>query len=67
VVNEINTLPGSFAFYLWEPVGVPFAELLGGLVDEAGLRAAERRSTVYAFESSLLAGAPSAGGAGLVP
>ena len=27
-VNEINTIPGSLAFYLWEAAGVPFAELL---------------------------------------
>lgn len=26
--NEINTIPGSLAFYLWEPVGVPYKELL---------------------------------------
>lgn len=55
IVNELNTLPGSFAFYLWEPTGVPFAELLGTLLDEAALRAAGRRVTTYAFDSSLLA------------
>ena len=27
-LNEINTIPGSLAFYLWEPVGVPYPELL---------------------------------------
>jgi D-alanine-D-alanine ligase len=34
-VNEINTIPGSLARYLWvEPV-LPFAELLDDLIDEA--------------------------------
>ncbi|NLG24198.1 MAG: D-alanine--D-alanine ligase, partial [Clostridiales bacterium] len=27
-IGEINTIPGSLAFYLWEPVGVSFAELV---------------------------------------
>ena len=27
-VNEINTIPGSLAFYLWEPKGISFKELL---------------------------------------
>ena len=26
-VNEINTIPGSLAFYLWEPKGMPYAKL----------------------------------------
>jgi D-alanine-D-alanine ligase len=42
-VNEVNTLPGSLAFYLWEASGVPFATLLEELVQEA-LVAVERRT-----------------------
>ena len=34
-VNEVNTIPGSLAFYLWEASGVPFATLLEELVQEA--------------------------------
>ena len=30
-LNEINTIPGSLSFYLWEPVGVPYTKLLDGL------------------------------------
>ena len=34
-LNEVNTIPGSLARYLWvEPV-IPFAELLGAMVEEA--------------------------------
>ena len=35
VVNEINTIPGSLARYLWVDPALPFASLLGDLVAEA--------------------------------
>jgi D-alanine-D-alanine ligase len=36
-MNEINTIPGSFAFYLWEASNpkVPFTKLLSALIEEA--------------------------------
>ena len=34
-VNEVNTIPGSLAFYLWEASGVGFPALLEELVTEA--------------------------------
>lgn len=34
-VNEINTIPGSMAFYLFERVGISFTELINILCDEA--------------------------------
>jgi D-alanine-D-alanine ligase len=38
VVNEINTIPGSLARYLWVSPAIPFASLLGDLLDEADKR-----------------------------
>ncbi len=35
LVNEINTIPGSLARYLWIEPAIPFATLLGDLLDEA--------------------------------
>jgi len=35
VVNELNPIPGSLAFYLWEATGVPFAALVEELVTDA--------------------------------
>ncbi|OPZ76107.1 MAG: D-alanine--D-alanine ligase A [Alphaproteobacteria bacterium ADurb.Bin438] len=32
---EINTIPGSFAFYLWEHEKINFTKLLSGLIEEA--------------------------------
>jgi D-alanine-D-alanine ligase len=55
VLNEPNTVPGSFAFYLFEPAGLPFAELADTLLDIAFAEAAERRATTRTFESVLIA------------
>jgi D-alanine-D-alanine ligase len=54
-VNEPNTIPGSFAFYLWEPVGLPFAGLLDELIDIAMAEHAEKQQTTRTFETNLLA------------
>jgi D-alanine-D-alanine ligase len=55
VLNEANTVPGSFAFYLFEPAGLPFHELADALLDVAFAEAAERRATTRTFESVLIA------------
>ncbi|HZT68040.1 MAG TPA: hypothetical protein VFA11_19815 [Acidimicrobiales bacterium] len=44
-VNEINTVPGSLARYLWIEPAVPFLQLLRDLVDEARRRPTARYST----------------------
>jgi D-alanine-D-alanine ligase len=55
VLNEPNTVPGSFAFYLFDPAGLPFPELADTLLDIAVAEAAERRATTRTFESVLIA------------
>jgi D-alanine-D-alanine ligase len=55
ILNEANTVPGSFAFYLFEPAGLPFHELADALLDVAFAEAAERRATTRTFESVLIA------------
>ena len=55
VLNEANTVPGSFAFYLFEPAGLPFPQLADALLDIAFAEAAERRATTRTFESVLIA------------
>lgn len=47
-VNEVNTIPGSLARYLWVDPVVPFATLLDGLVEEARRRPSASYSTVGA-------------------
>ncbi|MGC9220208.1 MAG: D-alanine--D-alanine ligase family protein [Solirubrobacteraceae bacterium] len=53
-VNECNTIPGSFAFYLWEPAGMPFADLMDELLELALAEHRERTRTTRTFESNLL-------------
>ncbi len=55
VLNEPNTVPGSFAFYLFEAVGVDFTALMERLLEIALAEQTEERSTVRTFESALLA------------
>jgi D-alanine-D-alanine ligase len=55
VLNEPNTVPGSFAFYLFEPAGLAFPDLADALLDLAFAEAAERNATTRTFESVLIA------------
>jgi D-alanine-D-alanine ligase len=57
-VMEINTMPGSFAFYLWEPSGLSFAELMDELLDIAIAEHEERARLLFTFDSGLLESAP---------
>lgn len=62
-VNEINTIPGSLAFYLWEAAGVPFSELMDRLISIAFKRQREREALTFTYESNILAGFGGAKGA----
>jgi D-alanine-D-alanine ligase len=53
-LNEINSIPGSLAFYLWEATGMPFDELVDQLVTIALQRHVERARTQFSFEVNLL-------------
>lgn len=53
-INEINTVPGSFAFYLWEPKGIPYARLIDSIVEQALAAHREKNKNTYAFDSSLI-------------
>jgi D-alanine-D-alanine ligase len=55
VLNEPNTVPGSFAFYLFDPAGLPFDDLADTLIEIAFAEAAERRATTRTFDSVLIA------------
>lgn len=53
-VGEVNTIPGSLAFYLWEPVGVPYAVMIDRLVEYAYRAHAQKNRSVFAFDSNIL-------------
>ena len=54
-INEANTIPGSLAFYLWEPKGIPFVALVDGMVECAFSAWADRKASVFSHDSTLLA------------
>jgi D-alanine-D-alanine ligase len=53
-VNEVNTIPGSFAFYLWEYNGISFTQLLDRLIELAFEIYNEKRKNIYSYDSSIL-------------
>lgn len=53
-ICEINTLPGSISFYLWEKSGYPFPKLIDKLVELALDRHEDCKKTNYSFNSNLL-------------
>lgn len=53
-INEINTIPGSFAYYLWEPKGLSYTMLLDRLIELALRAYDEGRKNDYAYDSEIL-------------
>lgn len=53
-VNEINTIPGSLAFYLWEAAGIPFDQLLDRMIELAFKRQRERSALTFSYDTNLL-------------
>ena len=54
--NEINTIPGSFAFYLWEKSGIDFQLLIDKLVQIAENTKKQSEKIASTFTSSVLSG-----------
>ncbi len=52
--NEINTIPGSLSFYLWEPVGVSYKELLDRMIQLSLKRVREEEALTFAFDTNIL-------------
>ncbi len=52
--NEINTIPGSFSFYLWEPTGIPFDRLTHRMIEIALERHRQKNGRVRSYETNLL-------------
>ena len=53
-INEINTIPGSLAFYLWEKSNLPFPKLIDRLVQIAKKRYAQEQKRVYSYPVNIL-------------
>ncbi|MBX6396087.1 MAG: D-alanine--D-alanine ligase, partial [Alicyclobacillaceae bacterium] len=53
-VNEINTIPGSFSFYLWEPAGLSFSDLLDRLIEDAIACYRDKSRNIYSYDTDLI-------------
>ena len=54
-VNEPNTIPGSLAFYLWEPMGKKYSDLLDDVI-KLGIKTYKMKSKkVTCFDTNILA------------
>ena len=55
-LNELNTIPGSLSFYLWEASGVSFPALIDRLVSLAFKKQREEGELNYSFDTNILKG-----------
>lgn len=63
-INEFNTIPGSLAFYLWEPKGVSYTDLLDRLISLALKRQRSNEEITYSFDTNILSSASFGGAKG---
>jgi len=54
-VNEINTIPGSLSFYLWEACGKSFTQLTDQLISLALKREREKKELMFTYDTNILA------------
>ena len=52
-VNEINTIPGSLSFYLWEATGIRFDQLMDRLVQLALKRKREMGKKTVSYDQNI--------------
>lgn len=52
-VNEINTIPGSLSYYLWEASGIPFSDLMDRLVKLAYKRKRETDRKTFSYDTNI--------------
>ena len=55
-LNELNTIPGSLSFYLWEATGMSFAELIDKIISLAFKKHREEGELNFSFDSNILNG-----------
>lgn len=54
-VNELNTIPGSLSYYLWQAGGLQFAGLVDELIRLALKRKRDRGGIMYSYDANIFA------------
>ena len=61
-INEVNSIPGSLSFYLWEPTGLNYTNMLDEVIN-IGIKDYKKKGTkTRIFKSNILSGFTSFGG-----
>ena len=55
-INEVNSCPGSLAFYLWEPLNIDYTELLDNMINIAIKDYKKKMNKTSSFDSNILQG-----------
>ena len=55
-INEINSIPGSLAFYLWEAKDINFTKILDEMINIGIKDYKKRTSKTHSFDSNILQG-----------
>ena len=55
-INEINSIPGSLAFYLWDAKHINFSQVLDDMINTGIKDYKKRMSKTHSFESNILQG-----------
>lgn len=53
-LNELNTIPGSLAFYLFEPLGIEYSTLIDRIIDLAMKKTRENDALTFSFDTNIL-------------
>ena len=61
-INEINSIPGSLAFYLWDAKGINFTQVLDDMI-QIGIKDYKKRvGKTHSFDTNILQGFAASGG-----
>lgn len=55
-INEINSIPGSLAFYLWDAKNINFSQVLDDMINIGIKDYKKRTSKTHSFETNILKG-----------
>lgn len=59
--NEINSIPGSLSFYLWDKMNMEYTELLDEILNIAVKDFKDKKAKVHSFDSNILSSFESSG------
>ncbi len=60
--NEMNTIPGSLSFYLWEASGITYEKLLDRMIELSLKRQRKEESLTFTFDTNVLSSVSLSGG-----